>query len=95
MPRPGSGAQRVTFHRDGTDLSQSVGASSQFAAPKSGMEPSPLQAFVLALLDVGDRLVGLVDNLIEAYAEATGETHDEADEAVPDVEQREHEGLEG
>lgn len=42
------------------------------------MEPSPLQTFVLALLDVGDRLVGLVDNLIEGYAEVTGGTHDEA-----------------
>lgn len=30
------------------------------------------------MLDVGDRLVGLVDNLIEAYAQATGGTHDEA-----------------
>lgn len=78
MPERESCRERVTFHRDGTDLLQSVGASSQFAVSKEDMEPSPLQAFVVALLDVGDRLVGLVDNLIEGVAEATGRTQDEA-----------------
>jgi hypothetical protein len=42
------------------------------------MDPTPVQAFILALLDVGDRLVGVVDNLIDGYEDATGRANDEA-----------------
>ncbi|MBE2317838.1 hypothetical protein DVA67_017785 [Solirubrobacter sp. CPCC 204708] len=37
-----------------------------------------VQAFMLALLDVGDRLTRLVDNLIEGYVESAGCSEDEA-----------------
>jgi hypothetical protein len=42
------------------------------------MEPTPVQTFVLALLDVGDRLTRLVDNLIEGYVESAGCSEDQA-----------------
>jgi xanthosine utilization system XapX-like protein len=42
------------------------------------MDPSPVQAFILAVLDVGERLVGVVDDLIDGYEEATGCSNDEA-----------------
>ena len=37
-----------------------------------------VQTFMLALLDVGDRLTRLVDNLIEGYVDSAGCSEDEA-----------------
>ena len=48
------------------------------AGPTITMEPTPAQSFVLCLLDVGDRLTRLVDNLIEGYVQAVGCSEDQA-----------------
>ena len=53
-----------------------MGGEVSFARPTESMES--VQTFMLALLDVGDRLMRLVDNLIEGYVDSAGCSEDEA-----------------